>query len=107
MTKDRMLTLKFVFAAQDAERMEKLSWSVATEVLNPDVLIDDTHTPDRREMTFAKITPLKLEDAYLVINDMVREKEDVVMTSVSLPGQDEITVIHRNTISQKVAELAP
>lgn len=107
------LTVKFIYAAKDKDRMDPLSRSLALEVLDPDAAqesrclkMDQAQEPEEIEITFGIKPSLPLADAFSLIEDRVRAVEDVVMATISTGDEDLITVIHRNAIQLKAPAIA-
>lgn len=112
MISERLLTVKFVYAAEDHPRMEGLSQAVAREVFAAGIVknsgsfkLNDNNKVASIEKTFDVETRLKLSDAFAVIEDMVGA-EDVVLTTISIKGEDLVTVTHRNTFEPKALQIA-
>lgn len=113
-TKIRMLTLKFIYSAEDRVRMDELSRSVALEILDSrnavesgTLKMDNHQKPKTVEATFGMHTILRLNDAFALVEDKVRASEDVVLTTISDSHEDLITITHRNALKPKALEVAP
>ncbi len=112
MTPNKLLTVRFVYAAEDSNHMELVSKAAALAVLDNErarvsrsIKCDENSKPEQVEATFGVIPSLPFNDAFDRIIAMTKS-EDVVTTSISIEGEDLITVTHRNAIKPKALELA-
>lgn len=112
MTSERLLTVKFVYAAEDHSRIEGLSQAIAREVFAAGTVknsgsfkLNNNNKIESIEKTIGIETSLKLSDAFAVIEDMV-SAEDVVISTISIKGEDLMIVTHRNTFEPKVLQIA-
>ena len=112
MRQARFLTVKFVYSAEDRSAMDGLSQAIAREILDTETVknsasfkMNDNNRINIIEQTYGVETSLKLSDAFAVIEDMVGE-QGVVMTTISIPGEDLVTVTHRNIFKPEALQIA-